>query len=45
MRARDEDVVGLVERSKPIGWLPGDNHVDFRRRTFSGIAQNFQRGS
>ena len=42
MRARAEDAVGLVEQSKPIGWLPGDNHANFRRGTFSGIAQNFQ---
>jgi hypothetical protein len=45
MGARAEDVVGLVERSKHIGWFPGDSHADFRRRTFSGIAQNFQPGS
>jgi hypothetical protein len=38
MRERDEDAIGLVERSKPIGWLPGNNHAYFRRRTFSGIA-------
>jgi hypothetical protein len=45
MGARAKDVVGLVERSKHIGWFPRDSHADFRRRTFSEISKNFQPGS